>query len=161
MGAGKTAALGEASDILSQRRLVHAAIDLDSLGLVYLPSRAPSDAVMYENLRAIYGNYANAGVQRFLVARAIESETQLKLCCKTIPAGDTVVCRLVASLQVMQRRVENRESGAWQRRYIERVEKLSNILDEARLEDFTVSNENRPLTDVATEMLVKAGWISD
>lgn len=115
---------------------------------------------MYENFRAIYGNYANAGVQRFLVARAIESETQLKVCCKVIPAADTIVCRLVASLQVMQQRVENRECGVLQRLYVERVEKLSNILDEARLEDFTVSNENRALTDVATEMLVKAGWIS-
>jgi len=84
MGTDKTVVLGEASDILSQRRLVHAAVDVDSLGLDHLPSRVPSDAVMYENLRAIYGNYAKAGVRRFLVARAIESETQLKLCRNTI-----------------------------------------------------------------------------
>jgi hypothetical protein len=71
----------------------------------------------------------------------------LKLCRKTIPAADTVICRLIASLQVMQRRVENRESGILQRHHIERVAKLNNILDETRLEDFTVSNENRPLTD--------------
>ena len=34
------------------------------------------------------------------------------------------------------------------------------ILDRAQLEGFTVTNENRSLTDVALEMLVKAGWIS-
>jgi hypothetical protein len=35
------------------------------------------------------------------------------------------------------------------------------ILDRARLEDFAVANENRPLTDLALEMAVKAGWISN
>jgi hypothetical protein len=29
------------------------------------------------------------------------------------------------------------------------------------LEDFAVTNENRSLTDVALEMLVKARWISN
>ena len=38
--------------------------------------------------------------------------------------------------------------------------KLNAILDRARLEDFSVTNENRSLPDVAQEMLVKAGWIS-
>jgi predicted ATP-binding protein involved in virulence len=32
MGAGKTTVLGEASDILALRGIVHAAIDLDALG---------------------------------------------------------------------------------------------------------------------------------
>ena len=44
MGAGKTAVLGEASDILAQRQIVHAAIDLDALGLAYLPLAAPAMA---------------------------------------------------------------------------------------------------------------------
>jgi hypothetical protein len=39
MGAGKSAVLGEASDILAQHCIVHAAIDMDALGLAYLPSR--------------------------------------------------------------------------------------------------------------------------
>jgi hypothetical protein len=34
MGAGKTAVLGEASDILAKRHIVHAAIDLDALVLL-------------------------------------------------------------------------------------------------------------------------------
>jgi hypothetical protein len=37
---------------------------------------------------------------------------------------------------------------------------LNEILDRARLEDFTISNEHRPVNEVAREMLVKAGWIS-
>jgi hypothetical protein len=160
MGAGKSAAMAEASDILSQRLIVHAAIDLDALGLAHLPSAARSDGVMYDNLRSISRNYAALGVQRFLVARAIEDGAQLKLCREIIPAANTVVCRLTASIEAMKRRVQMRDSGISQREYVARVATLNDILDRAGLEDFAVTNENRSLTDVALEMLVKAGWIS-
>ena len=161
MGAGKTAVLGEASDILAQRKIVHAAIDLDALGLAHLPSAAPSDGVMYDNLRSICRNYALLGVQRFLVARAIEDSAQLEFCRDIIPAANSVVCRLTASMETMKRRVQMREFGVSQREYVDRVAKLNAILDRSRLEDFAVTNENRSLTDVALEMLVKAGWISN
>lgn len=160
MGAGKTAVLGEASDILGQRQVVHAAIDLDALGLAHLPSGARSDGVMYDNLRSVWRNYAALGVRRFLVARAMEDRAQLKLCRDMIPAANTVVCRLTAGIEAMQRRVQMRETGMSQAEYVARVGILNDILDRARLEDFGVTNENRSLTDVALEMLVKAGWIS-
>jgi hypothetical protein len=161
MGAGKTAVLGEASDILARRQIVHAAIDMDALGLAHLPSAAINDSVtiMFENLRSVCRNYAALGVQRFVVARAIEDDAQLKLCRGIIPAANTVVCRLAATIETMRRRVEMRELGIRQPEYVARVEELNSILDRARLEDFTVANENRPLTDVALEMLVKTGWI--
>ena len=160
MGAGKTAVLGEASDFLAQRQIVHAAIDLDAFGLAHL-SAARSDDVMYDNLRSICRNYTALGVRRFLVARAIEDSAQLKLCRDIIPAVNTVVCRLTASIETMKRRVQIRELGISRREYVTRVAKLNVILDRARLEDFAVTNENRSLTDVALEMLVKAGWISN
>jgi hypothetical protein len=61
----------------------------------------------------------------------------------------------------MEQRVRLRESGISQRDYVARVAELNTILDRAQLENFTVTNENRPLTDVARELLVKAGWISN
>jgi len=165
MGAGKTAVMGEASDLLGHRQIVHAAIDLDALGVAHLPGTAgasttPSDAVMYDNLRSICRNYAALGVRRFLVARALEDRAQLELCRATIPAVHTVVCRLTASAETMERRVAIRDPGILQREFVERVAELNAILDRARLEDFSVANENRSLTEVALEMLVKAGWIA-
>jgi hypothetical protein len=161
MGAGKTSVLGEASDILALRQIVHAAIDVDALGLAHLPCGACSDAVMYGNLRSVCKNYAALGIQRFLLARAIEDRAQLDSCRDIVSATNTVVCRLTASIAAMKERVQMRETGVSQREYVARVGKLDAILDRARLEDFTVSNENRLLTDVALEMLVKAGWISN
>jgi hypothetical protein len=159
MGAGKTAVLAEASDILAERQIVHAAIDLDALGLAHLPPGVSGDRVLYNNLRSICANYAAAGVERLLLARAIEDHAQLQLFRDIIPARNTVVCRLTASVGAMAQRVALRELGISQRKYVARVAKLNAILDRARLEDFAVTNENRPLTDVALEMLVKAGWI--
>jgi len=160
MGAGKTAVLAEASDILALRRIAHAAIDLDALALAHLPSVARNDDVMYRNLRSVCKNYASVGVQRFLMARAMEGRDELKLCRGIVSAADTVVCRLTGSLDVMQRRVKMRESGVLQQKYVARVARLNMILDHARMEDFTVISENRSSTEVAHEMLVKAAWIS-
>lgn len=77
MGAGKTTVLGEASDILALRHITHAAIDLDALGLARLPSLASNDSVTYRNLQSVCKNYASHGVQRLLLARAIEDRAEL------------------------------------------------------------------------------------
>ncbi len=160
MGAGKTTVLGEASDILAQHHIVHAAIDLDALGLAHLPSTAGNEAVMYNNLQSLCKNYASVGIQRLLVARAMEGRSELELCQSVVSAANTAVCRLTASLEAMQQRVKMRETGVFQQEYVARVMKLNSILDHARLEDFEVANENRSVTEVAYEVLVKAEWIS-
>ena len=160
MGAGKSSALGEASDILALKGITHAAIDLDSLGLALLPSAASSDGAMYRNLQSVCANYSSLGVRRLLLARAIENCAELELCSGIVSASNTVVCRLTASIEAMKQRVRLRESGVSQRDYVARVVELNTILDRAQLENFTITNENRPLTDVAQELLVKAGWIS-
>jgi hypothetical protein len=161
MGSGKTSVLGEASDILTLRGIAHAAIDLDVLGLAHLPSAAGSGKVMYSNLQSVCENYASLGLQRLLLARAIENRAELELCRGAVSASNTVVCRLAASIEAMEQRVMLRESGISRRDYIARVAELNAVLDLARLENFTIANENRRLTDVALELLSKAGWISD
>jgi len=159
MGAGKTAVLGEASELLAMRGIVHAAIDVDALGLAHLPAAAASDGAMYANLRSVYENYVALGVPRFVLARAISDSNEFKLCREMIPAARTAVCRLTASLETMKRRVEQRELGIARQEYVDRVTKLSELLDRANLEDFAVTNENRSLTEIAAEMLAKAKWI--
>ena len=161
MGAGKTAVLGEASDILALRHITHAAIDLDALGLAHLPSAAGSDGVMYRNLQSVCRNYSSLGVRRFLLARAMEDRAELELCRGAVSAKNTVVCRLTASIGTMEHRVKMRDPGVSRPRYVARVAELNVILDRARLEDFTITSENRSLTEVAHEMLAKSGWISN
>jgi hypothetical protein len=161
MGAGKSAVLAEASDILGLRMITHAAIDLDSLGLAHLPSAERSDSVMYQNLQSVYKNYESAGVTRILLARAVEDRVELNRCCSAVAATNIAVCRLIASVETMQQRVRTRELGALRQQFIDRVPILNGILDRARLENFSVVNENRSITEAAHEILLRAGWILD
>lgn len=160
MGSGKTAVLAEASDILSARGMVHAAIDLDALATARFASAARNDELMYANLRCIAENCAAAGIERVLLARAVENRSLLEVICRLVPAERTVVCRLVAGIETMQQRVGARDCGLLQLDLVARVVDLNDTLDRAGLEDFAVANENRPLTEVAMEMLTRAGWIS-
>jgi hypothetical protein len=52
-----------------------------------------------------------------------------------------------------------REPGILQQRFVNRVAELNALLDRARLEDFSVCNENRSISEVAGEMLLRAGWL--
>jgi ribose 1,5-bisphosphokinase PhnN len=160
MGAGKTTVLGEASDILARAKIAHAALDVDRFGDGFLPSKGAIEPAMYNNLHCVCENYSKLGVQQFVMARAIESREQLELCRSAASASVVIVCRLVASKKTLEQRVERRETGIERQRYIDRAVKLNGILDEAKLEDITVTNDSGSLTEVAGEMLVKAGWIS-
>ena len=159
MGAGKTSVLGEASDILALQNLSHAAIDLDAFGLAHLQA-ASNRVVMYRNLRCVCKNYASLGVRRFLVARAIEDHAALECCRKAVSARNTIVCRLTASLRTMRQRVKMRESGVLREQFVARVSDLNSILDRTGLEDFAVTTEGRSVSEIAHQMLLKAGWIS-
>jgi adenylylsulfate kinase len=161
MGAGKTSVLGEASDILALRGMAHAAIDLDALGLAHLPFAARGDGVMYRNLQSVCENYSALGVKRLLLARAIEDCTELERCRGIVAAPNIAVCRLTASIETMEQRVRQRESGVSRENYVARVAKLNTVLEHAHLENFTITNENRQLNDVAHELLFQAGWISN
>jgi hypothetical protein len=71
-----------------------------------------------------------------------------------------LVCRLRARLSTMERRVRARELGILQERLVARVTELETALDAGEVEDFSVENDGRSLTDVAREMLIRAGWLN-
>jgi hypothetical protein len=72
---------------------------------------------------------------------------------------DVTVCRLTASVEILECRVKQRESGIAQQEYVSRVTDLNSILDRAQLEDFVLINEDRMVTEVAKEMLVRGRWL--
>jgi adenylylsulfate kinase len=158
MGSGKTTVLAEASDLLKARGVTHAAIDLDALAIAYLPDD-PLIEMAYRNLASIWANYAALGITRLLLAGAIENIDELKRIRAVMPASRIVICRLTATLETMRRRVSLREPGMLHDTLVARVLELDTILDRAGLEDFSLTNEGHSVTDVATELLTRAGWI--
>ncbi len=59
----------------------------------------------------------------------------------------------------MERRLRLREPGMHQERFVIRSRVLQEKLEAADLEDFTVLNDGRTVTDVAREVLQRASWI--
>ena len=158
MGSGKTTVLGEASDVLSARQIAHATIDLDAIGTVLVADAVARDLVS-RNLEAIYANVLGAGVTRILLAEAVEDRDGLTRLRRAMPGAEIVVCRLTATVETMQRRLRTREPGMLQEQFVTRASELERVLERAALEDFTVANDGRSITDVARELLERARWI--
>lgn len=159
MGAGKTTVMAEASDLLAAAGVNHAAIDLDGLGIGHIPEGAWPD-LAYRNLASVWENFERAGATNLLIAEAVETADELERIQAAIPDAEIVVCRLKASPETMQRRVRAREPGMLQDVFVARVLELESILDQADVEDFALSNDQSSITDVARELLVRAGWLT-
>lgn len=158
MGAGKTTVLGEASDVLAARRIPHAAIDLDALYAVLLPDESARQLTL-QNLATVFGNFVAAGIERLLLAVAVESRADLQALRASMNEPELVVCRLRARPETMQRRIRLREPGMHQEQFVARSESLDAVLSTANVEDFTTLNDDRDVTEVAEEVLRRAGWI--
>ena len=157
MGTGKTTVLLEASDILSAAGIFHAAIDVDTLRIGCLPDGDRHD-LMFQNLASVWSNYRQAGVTRLLLAEAVESHEVLNRIRAAIPDADIIICRLLASMTTAVQRVRTREPGMFQEKFVARVAELEKILADAHLEHFSISNDDASVTNVAREILIRAGW---
>src|SRR5262245_66623513 len=104
MGAGKTTLMAEASDVLIERRVVHAAIDLDALGIGLMPPSEAADIdqradgkprsledLMYRNLALVWQNYRSAGVTKIVVAAASDRR-DLPFLQAAADRPDTTIC---------------------------------------------------------------------
>src|SRR3954468_915702 len=159
MGAGKSTVMAEASDILIASGIVHAAIDLDSLAIVHDGGRRGGD-LAYVNLQSLWRNFAADGIDALIVAAAVETQRDLDRLRAAVGAQRIAVCRLRAPIAMMQARVRLREPGMLQAQLVDRVAALDQLLDAAALEDFSIVNDATPVTTVARDMLVRAGWLT-
>ena len=158
MGCGKTTVLGEASDVLSACHIAHATVDLDAIGTALLPDDV-SREVTFRNLGAIYVNFMSVGITRVLLADAVEDRHELDRLRQAMPRSEILVCRLTAEVDTMQDRLRIREPGMLQEQFLARARELERVLDVAGVEDFTIVNDQRSVTDVARELLQRSGWI--
>lgn len=160
LGAGKSTVLSEASDLLAEAGVPHAAIDLDALAVMHPRTDPHGESLAFANLAAVWPNYADAGATRLLIARVVENREDLDRYRAAVPGAEPVVCRLTAPLATMRERLRLREPGMFLQSALARAEELDAILRRASVEDFAVDNgPGRRITDVAREVLTRAGWL--
>ncbi len=159
VGAGKSTL----ADALSSAELgSHAVIDLDAIRrLIPAPG---SDRFNHElellNLQSLTDNYRAAGAKRFIVAGVIEAEAETPRYLEALGSEGMFVCRLVARPDVLESRLRFRhrddpEALLW---HLDRVDKLSNILEAAGVDDLVLDSSDIPAVELALAVRRAAGW---
>jgi gluconate kinase len=160
VGSGKTTVADEIAVLLHEQALPHALLDLDWLCQTY---PAPEhdlyrDELMLKNLAAIWPNYRAEGVRYLVLARVIEDRKHLDRYREAIPEADIQIVRVIAPPDLIQKRLKAREVGSFYDTLWQRSQELTSMLEGSEVEDFTVSNDERPAREVATEVLTRLGW---
>ncbi|MGH2756976.1 MAG: hypothetical protein ACRDI3_04230 [Actinomycetota bacterium] len=160
VGSGKTAVAEEVGTLLHEARIPRAMIDLDWLcQLSPAPENDPyAEELMLRNLGLIWPSFRDGGAQYLVLARVIERREHLARYREVVPEADITVVRALASQDTIRRRLQQREIGSYFEPMWARSKELASILDQAQAEDFTVSNDERPLREVATEVLKRLEW---
>lgn len=160
VGSGKTSVADEIAVLLHEQALSHALLDLDWLCQAYpAPPHDPyRDELMLKNLTAIWPNYRAEGIRYLVLAHVIEDRAHLDRYREAIPEADIQIVRIVAPPELVQKRLRSREVGSFYDHLWRRSQQLASSLEGAEVEDFTVSNDERPLREVATELLTRLGW---
>jgi ribose 1,5-bisphosphokinase PhnN len=161
VGSGKTTVMDEASTLLRAADVAHIGLDFDSLCLIHPHDEGDRFATRYgfENLGAVWANARKRGIDKVLISRVVEHRDQISDFSSALGGAAVLVCRLRVPVAVMQDRLRARERGeslAW---HVARAAELDEILDRSKSEDFVVENHDRDVTEVAREVLEKAGWL--
>lgn len=162
VGAGKTSVAATAGSILGEARIPHAVIDLDALCQTWpAPPDDPFNLAMeLQNLESVARNYLSAGTKRLVLSGVVEGNSERARYREAVGV-ELCVCRLRADLTELHRRLRIRHAGAdadmqW---HLNRAGQLDRILDTSKVGDFEIPTDQRTLTDIATAVLSRAGWI--
>lgn len=158
---GKTAVATEMGEILRESAIPNAVVDLDWLGWVHLgpEQEQPIDGLIAVNLAAILPNYRSAGVLFYLFARSIRTMEQVAALQRALGEPRLVVVRLTASHETIFARLSARDEGEVLEEHLTQAVEFATDQAEAGLADIEVSNDARPIRDVAAEVLVRLGWL--
>ncbi len=138
VAAGKTVVAAEVGWQLCEREVPVAVIDLDWLAWVYLGDGGHESERIEEliaaNLAAMLPNYRAAGIAHYVLARALLKRATLEA------------------------RIRARDAGHERGEHLRELPGFTRAVEEAGLEDASVSNDGRSVVQVAAEVLRVAGW---
>lgn len=161
LGSGKTSVAIEIGHILAEAEEAVAVIDLDWLVWIHVPEEQPAiTELIAENLAAVWANYERAGIRKLVMARALKDVHEIDRIRRAVPHVTIQVVRLTAPPSTLERRLQSRDMGAEREENLrEATTLLSELADEGLgSEDFVVANDDRPIRDVAQEILMYLDW---
>jgi hypothetical protein len=161
IGVGKTTITAEAARLLGEAKIPYASIDLARIGECWpAPAEDPwNERLIHQNLACMWAHFAEAGVDRLLLCRVLETRSLLDHIRAAVPGADITVVRLRAPLNALDARIRSREAGRDPQWYLDTTAYLIDKLEHAGVEDHVVENHGRSAADVAAEVLRVTGWL--
>jgi thymidylate kinase len=161
IGVGKTALAAALSELLHSKGIRHGLLELDWLGEVYPPPN-PDDPysldLTFRNLKLIAPNLIEAGAEFLVIGATLTSKPELDGLREALGEIPITVCRVAASPETIAKRIRQRELGYLLDDFLNRTDALANEIEDAGIDDFVVVNDDRPIAEVAAELLEKLGW---
>ncbi|WP_262348083.1 adenylyl-sulfate kinase [Cellulosimicrobium cellulans] len=161
VGAGKSTTADHVGELLAERGVPHAVVDLDELRRSWpAPPGDPfQQDLELENLRAVAAVYRRRGAARLVLAGVLEDRDSRAAYADAVGMPLTV-CRLRLAVPAVRDRLDVRHAGhasvlAWHRH---RAGELHAILEAARVEDHVVDVEGLAPAEVAAAVLRAVGW---
>ncbi len=161
VGAGKTAVAQAVGDLLVDRGVPHALVDLDELRRCWPQPGGDrfNNAMELRNLRSVAANYRAAGALRLVLAGVIERRSNFRDYERAVDCALGIV-RLRADPNVLVDRLRDRHHNdpaglAW---HLARAPELTAVLDHAGVADAEVDTTDRPILEVADDVLAAVGW---
>ena len=156
IGAGKSSVAAEIGDVLQERGVPAAVIDLDWLGWT---TTGDSVRLMWKNLAAVWANYLEADVGYAVMARLIQSPEELNELKRAVPGMELTVVRLDSPSALVEARLRGRDSGRILEEHLRQTVEFVGSLEGLGVEDLVVTNGDVPIRSVAEEVLAHLGWI--
>ena len=158
LATGKTAVAKEVVAIAGKLGLGAAAIDLDWLGWA-TGATIGFDALIARNLSAVAENYAQLGIDRLVLARALVGSSGVQSVAGALAGWELTVIRLASSRAVVEQRLRARDSGSELREHLAEIDEMTSKVTAAAPGALVVVNDGRDPGDVAREVIRLAAWI--
>lgn len=156
VGVGKTSVAAAAGDLLRERRVANAVVDLDELRRAWPAASGDrfNTTVMLGNLSAVAANYVGAGFTTLVLGGVLETAADRRRHAEAV-AVPLTVCRLVADLDTVRRRlrgrhVDDHEGLEW---HLHRATELAAIQDESAVEDLRIDVTTLSVAAAASRVL--------
>ncbi|TFE31016.1 hypothetical protein E0F15_11050 [Frankia sp. B2] len=159
-GSGKTTTCWEIREILRNKEVPHALIDLDNIRWCHVPGALDryNRALVLENLAALWRNFWNAGATHLVLSGVVETKAELVGIEGAVRDAQTQVFRLHVTDQELERRIRQRERGLGLDRNLARARELARTMADNGIGDRVV-DADRDLTEIAQEIVDLSGWV--
>ena len=154
VGAGKSTVAAALCDLLAEREVRAALVDMDYLRWLYPahPDDRFSARLGFRNLAAIWPNLLAAGATCVVLADVVEDMDQRKTYQDLMPGAEVTIVRLNVPLDLVAERLAQRESGADLEWSVRRAPELQAIMERAAIGDLVIDVGSRLPQSVATEI---------